>query len=134
MMQNYNNHDAGANITQPETESAPAPEKDALQVLKEKYGRVYRIGVKVAEDDDTYKELTYTFRRPTTPSYDRYLKNSSKVGMSQASKDFALDCVTDEDRAAFAADVEEFPGIALSISNKLTDMLGLNDSVNLRKL
>ena len=45
-----------------------------------------------------------------------------------------LDCVVDEDRERLAGDIEENPGIALMIGNRLTDIMGLADTVNLKRL
>ena len=104
------------------------------EALKEKYGKVYRVGVSVPVDDDERKDYTYHFKRPSVPSYDRYIKTASKIGMTAASKAFMLDCIVDEDRDRLTADMEENPGIAITIGNRLTELLGLTDSVNLKKL
>ena len=102
--------------------------------LKAKYGKAYRIGMTVSEDDETEIELVYHFKRPSVPSYDRYIKTASKIGMTKASKTFMLDAVVDEDRDRLTADMEEYPGVAITIGNKLTELLGLTDGVNLKKL
>ena len=62
------------------------------------------------------------------------MNTDSKIGMTKASKTFMLDAVVDEDRERLAADMEEYPGVAITIGNKLTELLGLTDGVNLRKL
>ncbi|MCD7947205.1 MAG: hypothetical protein LUG13_02750 [Oscillospiraceae bacterium] len=113
------------------TENATAQDTDAQ--LKAKYGKVYRIGVAVPVDDDSENEFAYRFKRPSVPSYDRYIKSMSKHGATKASKAFLLDSVVDEDKERLIADMEEYPGVAFSISNKLTDILGLTDA-NLKAL
>ena len=45
-----------------------------------------------------------------------------------------LDAVIDEDRERLAKDMEENPGIAITIGNKLTEILGLTNTANLKKL
>lgn len=110
-----------------------APENETVD-LKAKYGKVYRVGVSVPIDDDERQEFNYHFKRPSVPSYDRYIKTMSKVGATAASKAFLLDAVVEEDRDRLTADMEENPGIALTVGNKLTELLGLTDSVNLKKL
>lgn len=105
-----------------------------VKALKEKYGKVYEVGVTVPVDDDESKEFSYHFKRPSVPSYDRYIKTASKIGMTKASKAFMLDAVVDEDRERLTADMEEYPGVAITIGNKLTELLGLTDGVNLKKL
>ena len=104
-----------------------------IEALKKKYGKVYRVGVTVPIDDETEQDLVYHFKRPSVPSYDRYIKTASQ-GMTRASKAFMLDAVVDEDRERLTADMEENPGIAITVGNKLTELLGLTNTVNLKKL
>ena len=40
------------------------------------------------------------FKRPSVPSYDRYLKGVQQSGMTRASKTFLLDCAVDETETA----------------------------------
>ena len=42
--------------------------------------------------------------------------------------------VVDEDRDRLTSEMEEYPGVALSIAGKLTEILGLTNAVNLKKL
>lgn len=42
------------------------------------------------------EEFSYYFKRPTVPSYDRYIKTAAQ-GITKASKAFMLDAVIDED-------------------------------------
>lgn len=102
--------------------------------LREKYGKVYRVSQVVPIDDEEEKEFAYYFKRPSVPSYDRYIKSAAQAGITKASKVFMLDAVTDEDRERLLADMEEYPGVALTIGNKLTELLGLTNTVNLKKL
>lgn len=114
------------------TESALTPETE--ETLKSKYGKVYRVGMTVPFDDDSEKELAYHFKRPSVPSYDRYIKSASQIGLTKASKAFMLDAVVDEERERLTADMEEYPGVALTIGNKLTEILGLTGTANLKRL
>ena len=102
--------------------------------LKAKYGKVYRIGMTVSEDDENEVELVYRFKRPSVASYDRYVKTLAQIGASKASKQFMLDAVVEEDEARLTADAETYPGVAIAIGGKLTDILGLTNTVNLKKL
>lgn len=116
------------------TNSTPAQGIDP-ESLKQKYGgKVYKVGVTVPIDDESEQEFSYFFKRPSVPSYDRYIKTASKVGITKASKAFMQDAVVEEDRERLTADVEEYPGVAITIGNKLTELLGLTDGVNLKKL
>ena len=117
------------------TPALPAADKPASdEELKSKYGKVYRIGMTVFEDDETEIELVYRFKRPSVASYDRYVRSLAQIGASKASKQFMLDAVVDEDEARLTADAETYPGVAVAIGGKLTDILGLTNAVNLKKL
>ena len=111
-----------------------APKLASDEELKAKYGKVYRIGMTVFEDDDSELELVYRFKRPSIASYDRYVKTLSQIGAAKASKRFMLDAVVEEDEARLTADAETYPGVAIAVGGKLTDILGLTSAVNLKKL
>lgn len=115
-----------------EAKDNAAPDKDAK--LREKYGKVYRVGMTVPVDDTEEKEFSYCFKRPSVPSYDRYIKSAAQAGITKASKTFMLDAVVDEDKERLEIDMEENPGIAITIGNKLTEILGLTNTANLKKL
>ena len=95
--------------------------KTIEEELKSKYdGKLYQVGITIPIDDDHEKEYSYRFKRPSVPSYDRYVKTAAQ-GITKASKAFMLDAVIDEDRDRLAKDMEENPGIAITIGNKLTE-------------
>lgn len=104
------------------------------EAMKQKYGKVYKVGISVPVDDENEQEVGYYFKRPSVPSYDRFVKTMSKIGISKASKAFILDAVVDEDRERLVADMEEYPGLSITIGNKLGELLGLGNDVNLKKL
>ena len=94
------------------------PARSSEEQLKAKYGgKLYRVGITVPVDDESEKEFSYYFKRPTVPSYDRYIKTAAQ-GITKASKAFMLDAVIDEDAERLTKDMEENPGIAISIGNK----------------
>ena len=114
---------------------ATTRDKDARErELKERYGKVYRVGITIPIDDDEEKEFSYYFKRPSVPSYDRYVQSVAKAGITKASRVFMLDAVTDEDRERLKADMDEYPGVCITLGNKLTEILGLTDTANLKKL
>ena len=76
-----------------ESTNNQTPARSSEEQLKAKYGgKLYRVGITVPVDDESEKEFSYYFKRPTVPSYD------------------------------------------LSIGNKLTEILGLTGTANLKKL
>lgn len=93
----------------------------------------YKITVDIPVDGVEFRTLEYRFNRPAIASYDRYVKTMSKIGISQASKAFLLDAVIDADKDQLTADLAEYPGAALSMADKLTELLGLTNA-NLTKL
>lgn len=116
------------------TTDAKTEARNPLEALKAKYdGKVYRVGATIEVDDETEKEVEYFFKRPSTGSYDRYVKTTSQ-GATKALKTFLFDNVTEESRATLEADLEEFPALTLSIGEKLLGMLGLSKQTNLKKL
>ena len=111
-----------------ESTNNQTPARSSEEQLKAKYGgKLYRVGITVPV------EFSYYFKRPTVPSYDRYIKTAAQ-GITKASKAFMLDAVIDEDAERLTKDMEENPGIAISIGNKLTEILGLTGTANLKKL
>lgn len=122
-------------IESAEAKDNAAPKRSEIDAnLREKYGKVYRVGMTVPVDDNEEKEFSYCFKRPTVPSYDRYIKSAAQAGITKASKTFMLDAVVDEDKERLETDMEENPGIAITIGNKLTEILGLTNTANLKKL
>lgn len=116
------------------TAATAASTQDSKEAaLRAKYGKVYCVAMTVPVDDTEEQEYSYYFKRPSVPSYDRYIKTASQ-GITKASKAFMLDAVVEEDLARLTADMEENPGIAITIGNKLTEILGLTNTVNLKKL
>ena len=103
--------------------------KSRAEEMKEKYGKVYRVGATIEVDDETEKTVEFYFKRPSTASYDRYVKGATK-----ALKTFLFDNVVAESEADLEADLEEFPALALSIGEKLLGMLGLSKQTNLKML
>ena len=97
--------------------------KSRAEEMKEKYGKVYRVGATI----EVY------FKRPSTASYDRYVKTTAQ-GATKALKTFLFDNVVAESEADLEADLEEFPALALSIGEKLLGMLGLSKQTNLKML
>lgn len=105
----------------------------AEKALKEKYGKVYRVGVILTPDDETELERAYYFKQPTASSYDRYIKTASG-NATRALKTFMLDAVLPESEDALEADLEEYPALTISVGEKLLAMMGLSKETNLRKL
>lgn len=62
------------------------------EAMKQKYGKVYKVGVTIPIDDESEQEFGYHFKWPSVPSYDRYVKTAGKIGITKASKAFMLDC------------------------------------------
>lgn len=102
--------------------------------VKNKYGEAYEIATTVDEDDENEgRKLTYYFRRPSTASFNRYLKTAGK-NMAASTTAFVLDNIVDEQLDAFKRECEKYPGLALGLGQKLLSAIGLGDNVNFRKL
>lgn len=122
-------------------ETAPVKEEgktdDKMEQLrknyKEKDGKIYEITTILHPDDDSEVEYDFIFRKPGTPSYDRYVKTSGTSG-TRALKTFVLDNICDEQREALKGVLEEYPAMAISLGEKLLDMLGLSKETQVKKL
>lgn len=102
--------------------------------IKSKYGEVYQIDIKVDEDDTNEgRALRFYFKRPTTASFNRYLKTASK-NMATSTATFTIDNIIDEQKDTFETESEKYPGLALGVGTKLLSALGLSDSINFQKL
>lgn len=118
--------------TEAETKKNGSPALN-IEELKTKYGKVYQLDLTLNPDDDTEVEISYIFKKPTTASYDRYVKTASN-GMTKALKTFMFDNIIPEHRDKLDADLEEYPALTLSAGEKLLSMLGLSKTANLMKL
>lgn len=102
--------------------------------FKDKYGgKLFNVGVDIEVDDSTTERKEYVFKKPSTFSYDRYVKKCGNNPVS-ASNDFVKDNIVEEQNERLAADLEEYPALALSLTDKLFAMLGLAKSVDVKKL
>ena len=108
-------------------------EKDVVETYKAKYGKLYRVEAVVNPDDVTTVELEYFFKKPATASYDRYVKSTSQ-SPTKALKAFVIDNIIEEQSQKIEADLEEYPALALSVGEKLLNMLGLSKDINLKLL
>ncbi len=112
------------------------PTKEAANVAesyKAKYDKVYRVNVTLEPDDTTSLQIEYFFKKPATASYDRYVKTTAQSA-TKALRAFVLDNVVEEQYSKLSEDLEEYPALALSLGEKLLNMLGLSKDVNLRQL
>jgi hypothetical protein len=116
--------------------TAPKTEESTEQ-LRSKYkamdGKIYEIVTSIQEDDENEKEFDFIFRKPGTPSYDRYVKTSGTSG-TKALKTFVLDNICDEQRTELKDALEEYPAMAISLGEKLLNMLGLSKETTVKKL
>lgn len=108
-----------------------------MELLRRKYkemdGKIYEIVTSIQEDDENETEFDCIFRKPGTPSYDRYVKTSGTSG-TKALKTFVLDNICEEQRETLKATLEEYPAMAISLGEKLLNMLGLSKDMTVKKL
>ena len=102
--------------------------------IKAKYGEVYEITVVVDEDDENEgRKLVYYFKRPSTASFNRYLKGAGK-NMAASTTNFVIDNIIEEQLEPLKYECDKYPGLALNLGQKLLSACGLGDNVNFRKL
>lgn len=115
----------------------PPDKETKMEELRKRYkeldGKIYEITTSIQEDDETETEFDFIFRKPGTPSYDRYVKTSGTSG-TKALKTFVLDNICDEQRGELKDTLEEYPAMAISLGEKLLNMLGLSKDTAVKKL
>ncbi len=127
-----------SNITTIKTEGEAARGRELVDLsdigaVKRKYSEVYEIDVVVDEDDESEgRKLAYYFHKPTTASFNRYLKTAGK-NMAASTTAFVMDNIIEEQHDALSAECENYPGLALNLGQKLLSVVGLGDNVNFRK-
>ena len=118
-------------------ESAAINKEEKMEELRQKYkktdGKIYEITTVLHPDDESEELLDYIFRKPGTPSYDRYVKTSGTSG-TRALKTFVLDNIIEEQNDELKELLEEYPAMAISLGEKLLDMLGLSKETQVKKL
>ncbi|MCM1258421.1 MAG: hypothetical protein NC307_11285 [Roseburia sp.] len=107
--------------------------EDLRKKYKEIDGKIYELTTSIQEDDETETEFDFIFRKPGTASYDRYVKTSGTSG-TKALKTFVLDNICDEQRDELKSTLEEYPAMAISLGEKLLNMLGLSKDTTVKKL
>ncbi len=105
------------------------------EMLKKKYGKVYQISASFAEDDETEEEIkvSFIFKKPLTASLNRYLRTASK-NMTGSTTAFLLDNIIPEQKEELEKKIGEYPALTIGIGQKLLNVLGLSDNINLTKL
>lgn len=120
-----------------DTKTEEASREDKMESLRRKYkeidGKIYEIVTSIQEDDENETEFDFIFRKPGTPSYDRYVKTSGTSG-TKALRTFVTDNICDEQRDELKDVLEEYPAMAISLGEKLLNMLGLSKDTTVKKL
>ena len=105
-----------------------------VETLKEKYGKLYEVKTEI-EPEGEYEsvELKYYFKKPKTPSFNRYIREVSKNSM-KAMNNFIRDNIIEEQLSDIEDKLEKYPALGLGVGEKLLSMLGLPKSTNFKLL
>lgn len=107
---------------------------ETLKKMEKNYaGKAYEVTTTLTPDDDTEMELSFIFHKPTTASYDRYVKMTASSS-TKALKAFIRDNVVDEQKEDLDNITESYPAISISAGEKLLYMLGLSKDATVKKL
>lgn len=120
----------------PMAQEAAGEEKSIdKEALKKKYGKVYQISASFSEDDESEDEIkvSFVFKKPVTASLNRYLRTASK-NMTGSTTAFLLDNIIPEQKKELEKKIGEYPALTIGIGQKLLNVLGLSDNINLTKL
>lgn len=104
--------------------------EDLGVIVKAKYPKVYEISVEL---EDLDKEFTLYFKKPTTLSLSRIMKDMSKKALP-AFRTFTVESIVDEQKEEFEKILEEYPALSTSVGGKLLGLLGNTDNVTIKKL
>lgn len=100
---------------------------DLKKELEEKYGRVLTIEVTVpCLETFIDKDIEYRFKIPTAADQDRLLTEMAKNRM-KALTNLTMSAVITEDKEKLKADIQTYPGLPVTISEKLMKLLGFGD-------
>ena len=125
---------ATVNNQNTEAKSASVPDVLSENGYKSKYGQVWQIDITLDQDDDNEgRVLKFMFKKPSTASFNRYMKTASK-NMATSTEVFVMDKIVDEQKEKLTKECESYPGLALNIGQKLLGVIGLGDNINFRKL
>lgn len=132
------NDEMGTEVMAMPVNQEPVTEaKKILEGYREKYksmdNKIYEVTTTIQEDDESEKEMVFIFRKPNTASYDRYVKTSS-ASSSRALRTFIMDNIIEEQRDNLQETLEEYPALAISVGEKLLNMLGLSKETTVKKL
>ena len=83
-------------------------------------------------ENEDEKKFSYTFSEPKPGQFQRYIKEVSK-NVVQASKNLVLSNIAQDEREKLIKDMEEYPGMVITIANKFLAMLGFTDNVTFRR-
>lgn len=110
---------------------------DEMEKLRQKYRengkQTYELYTSINEDDDTEKEYCFLFKKPTTASYDRYVKMSASSA-TKALRTFITDNICPEQLETLKELLEDYPALAICLGEKLLAMLGFSKDVQVKKL
>ncbi len=104
-----------------------------IEALRAKYEKIYKVTITLDVDDETTEEREYVFKKPTTSSYDRFVKTATN-SPTKASRAFVLDNIVPEQLDTLTADIEEYPAMVVSLNEKLFNLLGLSKDTSIKKL
>ncbi|SKC68261.1 DUF6848 family protein [Maledivibacter halophilus] len=108
-------------------------DKNRIDELKAKHGKIYLITTTVVDEDGEDKEVEFIFKKPSVLTYNRFIKDASKKP-AQAFKNLVISGIIDEDRERLEKILEEFPAAASSIAKEYLRLMGLSDITNLKIL
>lgn len=125
------------NVNVTESSTTEIVVKTNMNELRDKYkkadGKIYEVTTTLQIDDEEEKSYDFIFRKPKPASYDRYVKTSS-TSSTKALKTFVLDNICEEQMGELADALEEYPAMAISLGEKLLNMLGLSKDTTVKKL
>lgn len=112
-------------------------EKDKLEALKEKYGKVLLVKVpdlqNLKDDRGDPVTLSFVFHTPKSQDMERFLKEVNKAP-ARAMKNMCFALVVEELKDDLEIAVDDYPAICSGIASRILDRMGMSDAVELKNL
>ncbi|MCL4514152.1 MAG: hypothetical protein M1379_00935 [Firmicutes bacterium] len=107
--------------------------KEQIEKWKKEFEGVYELRAETDDDKPEEVPLTLYFKRPGREELSRFAKSAAGETL-KATSQFVFDCRLYPDEQVLRKLFEEKPGLAISIGNKLSEIVGVNQVFTVKRL
>lgn len=106
-------------------------DEKTIQDLKDNYGEIYELKSDSADED--YKIKEYVFMKPTRVHLSRFAKGVANDTF-KALHTLIMDCLVYPDKGQVQEQLDEKPGLVVSLGGELQKIVGINENFFATKL